>query len=351
MSATTSRVFISYSHDSEAHIDAVVALSTLLRKKGVDCWVDEYVDSPPEGWPRWCRDQIKKSEFVLLICTETYERRFDGEEEFGTGRGVTFEGFVITQMIYASQGKHNKFLPVVLVSSDLGHIPDLLQGYTNYDLSAAKGFERLYRRLTHQVPPPPPLGELEILPVALERELGVVDGVVRYQQPRSVLPRDVATLPPQPPLVLKTDFAREVSGIGAAFIGASTSGSRRKAPAQHGKPLIYATFELHRGEPVQIEDSYKIRIGTKNAPEGTDRVTYKILDETFTDPKFTVKRSKKDFSEYITSYGDIPIIVKGEGVDGSSWRTKTTLFKALRKGHGSRPPSAIRKALIDIEGS
>lgn len=46
-------VFISYSHDSKEHARRVLALSDRLRDDGVDCTVDQYEQSPPEGWQKW----------------------------------------------------------------------------------------------------------------------------------------------------------------------------------------------------------------------------------------------------------------------------------------------------------
>ncbi len=34
------KVFISYSHDSDAHKEYVLALSVRLRNDGVNCWID-----------------------------------------------------------------------------------------------------------------------------------------------------------------------------------------------------------------------------------------------------------------------------------------------------------------------
>jgi hypothetical protein len=47
-------VFISYSHDSDAHRDRVLGLSERLRADGIATILDRYVEkgSPPEGWPR-----------------------------------------------------------------------------------------------------------------------------------------------------------------------------------------------------------------------------------------------------------------------------------------------------------
>jgi TIR domain len=68
-------VFISYSHDSPEHADRVLALSDHLRADGIDCILDQYEDSPPEGFPRWMDRHIRAADFVLMICTPTYHRR------------------------------------------------------------------------------------------------------------------------------------------------------------------------------------------------------------------------------------------------------------------------------------
>ncbi len=47
------QVFNSYSHDSAEHIKQVLELSNKIRSDGIDCNLDQYVNSPPEGWPRW----------------------------------------------------------------------------------------------------------------------------------------------------------------------------------------------------------------------------------------------------------------------------------------------------------
>lgn len=74
---THPKVFISYSHDSPEHKDRVLHLSDRLRADGIDCNIDQYETSPPEGWPRWMVNQIEEADFVLVVCTETYERRFN----------------------------------------------------------------------------------------------------------------------------------------------------------------------------------------------------------------------------------------------------------------------------------
>ena len=43
------KVFISYSHDSLEHSNRVRELSDRLREDGIDCILDQYEVSPPEG--------------------------------------------------------------------------------------------------------------------------------------------------------------------------------------------------------------------------------------------------------------------------------------------------------------
>lgn len=126
------RVFISYSHDSAEHMNAVLGLANRLRQEGVDCCIDQFEQSPAEGWPRWCENQVEESKFVLVVCTETYLRRFRGKEEPGKGKGVTFEGYIITQELYNAQGRNGKFIPIVFAVGDREHIPTLLQGASRF---------------------------------------------------------------------------------------------------------------------------------------------------------------------------------------------------------------------------
>jgi hypothetical protein len=70
------KVFISNSHDTNQHRARVHALSDRLRSDGIDCIIDQYETSPPEGWARWCDRMIEEARFVLVSCTNIYEQRF-----------------------------------------------------------------------------------------------------------------------------------------------------------------------------------------------------------------------------------------------------------------------------------
>jgi hypothetical protein len=154
-------VFISYTHDSDSHKQRVLELSDRLRADGIDCEIDQYHQSPSEGWPKWMMRQVAGARFVIVGCTATYYERVTTADEPTTGCGSRWESLLITQELYESGGANTKFVPVVFDGADTKFRPPFLQGSTYYDLSAADGYERLYRHLTNQpTVVKPPLGKV-----------------------------------------------------------------------------------------------------------------------------------------------------------------------------------------------
>jgi hypothetical protein len=160
-----SRIFLSYSHDSLEHEDAVLNLSDRLLSDGVDCSLDQYVSNPPEGWVTWMQCQIESADFVLLVCTAVYKTRLEKNEEPGIGLGAIWEGQLIFNDLYRRQGRNSKYIPVLRTRADEQFIPSILAAYTRYNLETEEGYNRLYARLTGQPEAvKPSLGNLRILP-------------------------------------------------------------------------------------------------------------------------------------------------------------------------------------------
>ena len=176
------KVFVSYSHDSDQHSQRVLALSNQLRKQGVDAALDQYETRPPRGWPRWCEEQLRpeNSEFVLVVCTETYLNRIEGKVPADEGRGVFWEGSVIYSYLYDEKSS-GRFIPILFDRKDEPYIPRPLKGayyrLEAFDLADA-GYKALYRELTHQALQKPPLGDVVKLEEAYAVRGGVVDDVV-----------------------------------------------------------------------------------------------------------------------------------------------------------------------------
>jgi len=159
------KVFISYSHDTPEHAGLVLALSDRLRQDGIDSHIDQYEVSPQEGWPRWMANKVEWADFVLVVCTDMYQQRFKGKAPAGQGKGVKWEGAILTQELYDAEAQNTRFIPVVFSAQDTGYIPVILRGRTYYDVSTDKGYDALYRHLTGQPAiTMPSLGKLKPMP-------------------------------------------------------------------------------------------------------------------------------------------------------------------------------------------
>ena len=172
------RVFVSYSHDQDiwraigedpqTQKKRIFNLAARLRDEGVECVIDQHIMNPPEGWPRWMANQIETADFVLVVATETYNRRFRGHEDPNKGLGAQWEGAVITQELYNANGRNEKFIPIIFDSADASHVPLILQSATHYNMSSDTGYDDLYYYLTHQPHyTPKPLGPIRLRPPVL----------------------------------------------------------------------------------------------------------------------------------------------------------------------------------------
>jgi hypothetical protein len=77
-------------------------------------------------------EQIESADFVLLVITETYARRFKGQEAPGRGLGVRWEERIITSELYHDIHDRVKFIPVVILPTDARLIPAPLSLTTWY---------------------------------------------------------------------------------------------------------------------------------------------------------------------------------------------------------------------------
>ncbi len=156
------RVFISYAHESDQQREQVAVLARRLREEGVEAWIDQFVEDDPPYWPTWMPDQIEQADYVLCVVSRAYEERFESKERMERGRGVNWEGLMMTEAAYADLPRaHRKFIVIAFDPADLQHVPHVLLGagrtaYLLYDY-----YHRLYRRITGQAQTVPPVGEIK----------------------------------------------------------------------------------------------------------------------------------------------------------------------------------------------
>jgi tetratricopeptide (TPR) repeat protein len=156
----SARVFISYAHEANdpAHGERVLGLADRLRGDGLESRLDQYVRGGPEkGWQLWMEDEIEAADFVLIVATETYERRRRRREEPGKGLGVAWEGAIIGQTLYRAALHNTRFILIIFDAADAAHVPVFLGDFPKYRVATEEGYEALVRRLTDQpeIEPPP----------------------------------------------------------------------------------------------------------------------------------------------------------------------------------------------------
>ncbi len=137
-------------------------------RAGVEANIDQFVTGayPDEGWDTWMFRQIRGADYVLCICTETYKRRAEGDEEPDKGLGVTGKQHIIRKRIYEQEEASKKKFNVVLPpGSNKSHIPYFLPIHTFQMPGDRDNLFRLFQNLPQVQPTPvnpnryvPPVG-------------------------------------------------------------------------------------------------------------------------------------------------------------------------------------------------
>jgi hypothetical protein len=141
------KVFISYTHENVDHNTRVRQLAARLHEEGFEVEIDVFRKDQADAWEFWMRRGIKRADFVLVVCTETYRKRFEHEEEHGKGAGAKWEGAIISQALYEAESRNRKFVPIVFTQSDVNERPDVLRGATYYLLDGGAKLLELLRYL------------------------------------------------------------------------------------------------------------------------------------------------------------------------------------------------------------
>lgn len=214
MAPSAPRVFISYSHDSAEHAEAVLALAQRLRQDGLDAWIDQYENgTPEEGWPRWMLNRLDWAETVLLVCTETYYRRFRGHGGPDQGKGADWEGQLITLELYDAKSRRMNFVPILFSNRGQEFIPEPLRGITHYLLDPGDDYSA---------------GEYSRLMALLHGKGGVAPAPLG-------LPQEVANRQAEPMI-----FAKEKAG---------EAGRRSRLPLRDQKAVGRGRNQRNAGEP------------------------------------------------------------------------------------------------------
>lgn len=217
--------FVSYSHDSDQHKEHVLSFAQHLRLRGIDVRLDRFVEhAPPVNWPRWMYDQIEQSDFVIAIITPTYAERFRGVTTANLGRGVSWEGAIITQQVYDNFSGPVKFIPVIIDETSDAVIPFPLSATSRHRVSVASSADL-----------DPLVGQLLRLPTVVPEPLGAFDRPARNDR--------------------FAEVRRAVDEADMAGV-ANTSIDRLEALTGDADPSIAASAAYHLGEMLYREQKY-----------------------------------------------------------------------------------------------
>lgn len=164
-----STVFVTYAHDDEPHVSAVLTLSELLVRNGIDVDLDQWADGVRRDWGAWATGKITSADFVLVVASPGYRRAGDGLADSTDRRSVQAEAATIRGLLHRDRRAWTpKLLPVLLPGREVDDIPLFLQpGSAGHYVIAAltdAGVEDLLRTITGQPRRVrPPRGEVPVL--------------------------------------------------------------------------------------------------------------------------------------------------------------------------------------------
>jgi NDP-sugar pyrophosphorylase family protein len=152
------KVFISYSYDSEEHKIWVARLAYDLQNTyKIDVILDQWNVSYGSFLPRFMREGIKRSDRVLVICTEKYVEKSNRK-----GCGVNLEDTVILNELF-KDSYTDKFIPILRhINKKKCSVPDSLEGRKYLDFMQDDRYEDSLKELYREIyriskrPPIPP---------------------------------------------------------------------------------------------------------------------------------------------------------------------------------------------------
>lgn len=164
------RVFISYAHDDDPHIELVREFWLFLRGQGIDADLDLPAGEARQDWSLWMLRGVRDSRRVIVVASPAYKRRGEGDAAAGEGKGVHWESRLLRNLVYEDPGEAlDTIVPVVLPGGSPADLPLWLGGstHTHYPVKefTVEGAESLLRLLTGQpYETVPPLGPVPVLP-------------------------------------------------------------------------------------------------------------------------------------------------------------------------------------------
>ena len=114
-------VFMSYSWDSDDHVQWVEEFAASLKSDGTRVLLDRWDVPPGADLPRFMEESVRDSDFVILICTPEFAKKSNSRRG-----GVGYEQSIVTAQILAGAASETKFIPILRTGSPAEAVPTAL---------------------------------------------------------------------------------------------------------------------------------------------------------------------------------------------------------------------------------
>ncbi|WP_409423299.1 MULTISPECIES: toll/interleukin-1 receptor domain-containing protein [unclassified Pseudoalteromonas] len=156
MSVNVPKVFISYSHDTQAHKKWVLELAQRLRNAGVDAILDQFRVGLGDDLGGFMETSVAESDRIIMVCTDNYVSKANS----GLG-GVGYEKMIMTAE-YMTNIDSNKVIPLIR-QNGTHNTPTFVQTRAHINFSREDEYELQFDNLLreiHQAPlfKEPPVG-------------------------------------------------------------------------------------------------------------------------------------------------------------------------------------------------
>ncbi|MET9844868.1 SEFIR domain-containing protein [Streptomyces ossamyceticus] len=123
------RVFVSYAHDDEPHVEQVRLFADFLaRDCGLDVVLDRWDTDRRRDWYLWAAEQVREADFVVVVASPMCRKVGDGQIDNTRHRGLQSELALIRENLHADRAAWTtKLLPVVLPGRTPSDLPAFLQ--------------------------------------------------------------------------------------------------------------------------------------------------------------------------------------------------------------------------------
>ncbi|CAD73587.1 SEFIR domain-containing protein [Rhodopirellula baltica] len=143
------KVFVSYAHTSEPHIEWILAFVADLQANGIEVVVDQYDLKEGQDANTFMEKVVtdKTIDRVLIVSDENYAAKADGRKG-----GVGTESQIITQKLYKDI-EETRFIPILKERDDQGNacLPVFLGGRIYIDFSNPDAYATRLEELTRVV--------------------------------------------------------------------------------------------------------------------------------------------------------------------------------------------------------